>query len=80
MWDYHMPDVHRLVTFMDQIQVNLKLLYSDSGTRGGSHALHAMAPLLEKRQKFEGSDGCFYHCCILPERQRAHSLPVTLSK
>lgn len=80
MWDYHMPDVHRLVTFMDQIRVNLKLLYSDCGSRGGSHALHALALLLEKRQKFEGSDGCFYTCCILPERQRAHSLPVTLSK
>ena len=48
-----MPDEHRLVTFMDQIRVNLKLLYSDCGTRGGSHALHAMALLLESAKSLK---------------------------
>lgn len=76
-----MPAVHPVVTFMQQIDVNLKALYSDgSGLRAGSHALHALALLLELRQKFSGSDGCYYQCCILPDRQGAKSLPSTLSK
>ena len=73
-----MPSVHPLVTFMGQNEVNLKALYSDgSGVRAGSHALHALALLLEMRRK--GSNGCYYSC-ILPERQSGRSLPNTLSK
>lgn len=80
-WNYRMPSVHPLVTFMGQNEVNLKALYSDgSGVRAGSHALHALALLLEMRQKSQGSNGCYYSCCILPERQSGRSLPNTLSK
>ena len=76
-----MPSVHPFVTFMEHINVDLAALYSDhSGRRAGSHALHAMAVLLEIRKKFDANTGCFYQCCIFPGRHGEMKLPSTLSR
>ena len=76
-----MPAVHPFTSFMERIKVNLSQLYSDSSAkRAGSHALHALALLLELRRKFEGSTGCFYGCCIRPDRSAARKLPDTLMR
>lgn len=79
-WNYNMPDVHPFTTFMEHINVNLETLYSD-GTkrRAGSHALHALAVLLETRGLFDSSDGSCYHACCVPSR-RGVGLPSTLSR
>ena len=79
-WNYNMPEVHPFTTFMEHINVNLETLYSD-GTRrrAGSHALHALAVLLETRGLFESSDGSCYHACCVPSR-RGVGLPSTLSR
>ena len=72
-----MPAVHPFTVFMERIKVNLPQLYSDGSGRAGSHALHALALLLELQRKFEGSTGCCYGCCILPSRIAAGRLPDT---
>ena len=78
-WNCNMPAVHPFTVFMERIKVNLPQLYSDrSGKRAGSHALHALALLLELRRKFEGSTGCYYGCCVRPDRSAAKGLPDTL--
>ncbi|KAL3161757.1 hypothetical protein ABBQ38_008852 [Trebouxia sp. C0009 RCD-2024] len=78
-WWETMPAVHPFTVFMQQLQVNLPGLYSDSsGMRAGSHAVHALALLLELRKKLEGSSGCYYSCCIRPDRNAVRGLPATL--
>ena len=80
-WNCNMPAVHPFTLFMERIKVDLPKLYSDgSGKRAGSHALHALALLLELRRKFEGSTGCYYGCCIRPDRNAARGLPDTLMR
>lgn len=80
-WWETMPAVHPFTVFMQQLQVNLPGLYSDSsGMRAGSHAVHALALLLELRKKLEGSSGCYYSCCIRPDRNAVRGLPATLMR
>ena len=74
-----MPAFHPFTLFMEQLQVNLSGLYSDSsGMRAGSHALHALALLLEMRKMLDGSSGVYYSCCIRPDRDEVTGLPATL--
>ena len=76
-----MPAKHPFVSFMESIDVNLERLFDDgSGMRAGSHALHAMAVLLEIRKKFDASDTCMYACCIRPERHLNVGLTSNLAK
>ena len=76
-----MPAVHPFTLFLERIKVNLSKLYSDSsGKRAGSHALHALALLLEFQGKFEGPSGCYYSCCIPPDRKSITGLPATLMR
>lgn len=76
-----MPSVHPFTAFLEQINVSLPTLYSDAPyKRAGSHALHALALLLELRNKFEVSSGCYYSCCIGPDRTAIKGLPITLMK
>lgn len=78
-WNNNMPAVHPFTRFMERINVDLPGLYCDSsGMRAGSHAVHALALLLELRKKFDGSSGCYYSCCVKPERNMIKGLPATL--
>ena len=69
-WNYNMPAVHPFVAFVEHINIKLEDLYSDgSKRRAGSHALHALAVLLETRRKFDASDGtCYYTCCVVRDK------------
>lgn len=75
-----MPNVHPFTDFMEYINVKLEVLYSDgSGQRAGSHALHALAVVLQNRGKFDASDGsCYYACCIAGNRSLGP--PTSLAK
>ena len=79
-WNSEMPDSHPFTLFLESIKVNLPKLYSDHWKRAGSHALHALALLLELRRKMKGSTGCYYACCIQPVRNPVLGLPPTLMR